>query len=304
IVTRGAENGKLVARLIPAGSPVYAWKQNDELKNGRRAGDEWLKDVAAHAGTRVLWPKTPEQLKDLNDWTRAVATADDLLAAMMEAEVIREAGNRKGESTELAETTQAPPFSLHCLPPACEAMARAVCETVRVLESLPGCCTLGFLSAAIGAGLQVKPGANRVTPGSLYILGSAESGSGKSETFRHLARPFLEFEAERVATWKSEMKPGLLVEYKILEAEIARLTKSVGNANGSIEREEIRTELKEKLAALDNVETKLRTPSLSCEDITGERLAVLLAHNDEQLASLSADAVAIVNILLGRYNKL
>ena len=91
IVTRGAENGKLVARLIPAGSPVYAWKQNDELKNGRRAGDEWLKDVAAHAGTRVLWPKTPEQLKDLNDWTRAVATADDLLAAMMEAEVIREA---------------------------------------------------------------------------------------------------------------------------------------------------------------------------------------------------------------------
>ena len=63
-------------------------------------------------------------------------------------------------------------------------------------------------------------------------------------------------------------------------------------------------ELKEKLAALEEVETKLRTPALSCEDVTGEKLAVLLAHNGEQLASLSADALAIVNILLGRYNKL
>src|SRR5439155_14611156 len=45
IVTRGAGNGALVAGLIPPGSSVYAWKQNDELKNGKRPGDEWLKVV-------------------------------------------------------------------------------------------------------------------------------------------------------------------------------------------------------------------------------------------------------------------
>ncbi|HEX9630594.1 MAG TPA: AAA family ATPase [Pyrinomonadaceae bacterium] len=90
IITLGSENGKLVARLIPAGTTVYAWKQNDELKNGKRAGDTWLKEVAAHAGTKVLWPKTPEQFKDLNDWTRAGASADDLFTTMMNAEVIRE----------------------------------------------------------------------------------------------------------------------------------------------------------------------------------------------------------------------
>src|SRR4030095_12039479 len=55
---------------------------------------------------------------------------------------------------------------------------------------------------------------------------------------------------------------------------------------------------------LDQIEAKLREPVLSCEDVTGKKLGVLLAHNDEQLASLSADALAIVNILLGRYNKL
>jgi hypothetical protein len=52
------------------------------------------------------------------------------------------------------------------------------------------------------------------------------------------------------------------------------------------------------------LKTKLRTPALSCEDVTGEKLAVLVAHNGEQMASLSADALAVVNILLGRYNKL
>jgi hypothetical protein len=90
IITRGAENGKLVAGLIPAEAIVYAWKQNDELKNGRRAGDEWLKDVAAHVGAKVLWAKTPEQFKDLNDWTRAGATADDLLSAILNAETVKE----------------------------------------------------------------------------------------------------------------------------------------------------------------------------------------------------------------------
>src|SRR5262249_3662490 len=74
-----------------AGATIYAWKQNDELKNGKRAGDGWLNDVATHAGAKVLWPKTPEQFKDLNDWTRAGATSEDLLAAMTSAEVVREA---------------------------------------------------------------------------------------------------------------------------------------------------------------------------------------------------------------------
>jgi hypothetical protein len=93
IITRGARNGKLVAGLVPAGATVYAWKQNDDvnLQTGKRAGDEWLTDITTHANAKVLWPKTPEQFKDLNDWMRAGATADDLVAAMANAEVIQQA---------------------------------------------------------------------------------------------------------------------------------------------------------------------------------------------------------------------
>jgi hypothetical protein len=230
-----------VAGLIWQGSTAYAWKQNDELKNGKRAGDEWLKAVVANTRAKVVWAKTPGQHKDVNDWLRGGATADDLLAAMMNAELICEA---KGETPEI---TQPQPFPVRCLGPVCEAMARVICDTVRVLESLPGCCILEVLSAAIGKGLQVKSGPNRVTCGNLYILASAESGSGKSETFRPTAKSFLDFEAQRVTAWKSEIKPGLLAEHKVLEAQIAALTKSAGKDNGSTN--EIREQLREKIAA-------------------------------------------------------
>src|SRR5262245_22425732 len=85
IITRGSGNGKFIDGLDPAKSTVYAWKQNDKinLQSGKCAGDEWIKAVAEHACAKVLWPRTPEQFKDLNDWTRAGATVDDLLAAMI-----------------------------------------------------------------------------------------------------------------------------------------------------------------------------------------------------------------------------
>src|SRR6266496_4101388 len=77
------------------------------------------------------------------------------------------------------------PFPLRCLPPAGAEMAEAICATERTPESLAGCCVLGNLSASVGAGLQVRSGPNRVTRGNVFIVASGESGSGKSETYRH-----------------------------------------------------------------------------------------------------------------------
>jgi hypothetical protein len=89
VCTRGASNGALVASVIPENATVYAWKQNDELKRGKRAGDEWLKAVVANTKCAVKSAKVPEQFGDLNDWTRDGATDKDLLAAMCAAEVVR-----------------------------------------------------------------------------------------------------------------------------------------------------------------------------------------------------------------------
>lgn len=85
IITLGAQNGKLVAELIPENSTVYVWTQNDS------AGEKWQKDICANTKATLKRARIPAPHKDLNDWTRAGANADDLLAATVNAEVVREA---------------------------------------------------------------------------------------------------------------------------------------------------------------------------------------------------------------------
>jgi len=199
---------------------------------------------------------------------------------------------------------EAKPFPTHCLPESVAAMARAIADTERTPAALAGVCTLGFLSASIGRGLQIQSGTARFTRGNVYLLASAESGSGKSESFRHAAKPFNEFEGGKLEAWRASTLPGLAAEKDILEAEMKKLQRDAGSAEGADKRGGIKAELEAKKAALAEVEAQLHAPAFTVEDVTTEKLASLLAANGETLASISPDAGAIVNNLLGRYSNL
>jgi hypothetical protein len=84
IITRGAGNGALVATALPPGATAYLFTQNDE------PGTKWEQAILADTKCTVKRVKIPAPHKDLNDWTRAGATDDDLLGAMNEAETLRE----------------------------------------------------------------------------------------------------------------------------------------------------------------------------------------------------------------------
>jgi len=211
-------------------------------------------------------------------------------------------GANAGADNGLPDSIQS--FPLNHLPPAARAMAEAIARTERTPETLAGCCVLGILSASIGAGLQVTSGSSRVTRGNLYLMPSAESGSGKSETFRHAAKPFFDCEREIIEKWEAEDLPGLQADADLLESEIAKLKTDASKGKSGMKREEIRDELKAKKKELTEIKDGLNSPRLCCEDVTSEKLAVMLAQNQEQIASVSPDAGSIVNNLLGRYSKL
>ena len=301
IATRGAGNAALCNGLIPEGVSVLAWPQNDE------AGKRWLDDLSTKVPVQVARAIVPEQFKDLNEWTKAGASAEDIYAAIFRNELVEKPeiaepvsetktdGANRDEPNEAAE-----PFPLQCLPPLVEAMAKEVCATERVPESLVGCCALGILSASIGAGLAVQSASNRVTRGNIYVLATAESGSGKSETFRHMAKPFQQFEMDRIERWKEQDRPDAIAKRELLEVDIKECKKQYAKERDN----DIGEEVKKFELEMEELEKRLDPPTLSCEDITTEKLADLLSKNDEQLASLSPDALSIVNILLGRYNKL
>ena len=98
IITRGASNGAFAAGLVPETSTVYVWTQNDP------AGEKWQNTTYANTKATVKRAKIPAPHKDLNDWTRAGATADDLLAAMANAKVVHGfegfAGSAGGQELE------------------------------------------------------------------------------------------------------------------------------------------------------------------------------------------------------------
>jgi hypothetical protein len=90
VVTRGAENGAAIRGMMPKGAEIYAWPQNDpesnrNATNGLTASERWQKAIRENAGSPVFMVVTPPQHKDLNDWGRADATADDYRRAMNEA---------------------------------------------------------------------------------------------------------------------------------------------------------------------------------------------------------------------------
>jgi hypothetical protein len=278
IITRGASNGRLVADAIPERAKVYVWPQNDS------AGEKWQRDICANTDAAVKRADIPAPHKDLNEWTLNGGTANDLLAAIVNAETIRTVEGFEGfETGQELEDENKDPFPLSSLPPLVEAMAKEVCATERVPESLAGCCALGILSASIGAGLEIQSAANRVTRGNVYVLASAESGSGKAETFRHMARPFQQFEIERVNAWREQDRADLVTRRTLVEVAIKKLKKKYAQACG-----DINAELKAYQLEVEELEKRLHAPILSCEDVTSEKLAILLSENDEQLASLSA----------------
>ena len=84
VVTRGAGNGALLTNVIAENAKVYLWTQNDA------AAEKWQRDICADVKVTMRHARIPAAHKDLNDWTRAGGTAEDLMTAMMDAEIIVE----------------------------------------------------------------------------------------------------------------------------------------------------------------------------------------------------------------------
>lgn len=311
IATRGASNGRLLAGRCRPDATVHAFAQNDP------AGEKWLAAVAAACGWKCGHVVTPTPHKDLNEWTKAGATADDLRKAIAEALPVAAIPTPDLHATPprkvskatitLPEDTgdeDAPPasFPLDALPPAMALLAAGVARTARVPDRLSGVCALGLVSAAIGAGIEVQSDTQRTTRGNLFLLVSAETGTGKSRTFEIIAAPLLDHQERWQERWRKESAPRLQSEIKILDREIGNLEKKAGKTTDSIERERMRGELEYKIAERDQLGRNSASPVILAQDATTERLTAMVEEQGEVLFSASSDCRKVVDNLMGRYS--
>jgi hypothetical protein len=310
VATRGAGNGRLLVGLCAPDALVYAFGQNDD------AGQKWLAAVAANSGRKTFQAITPPPYKDANDWTRAGATADEIRCAIADAQLVAistptelydaSAINVSMPAVVLPDEPDEPeaaPFPLDALTPIMAGITADVAKCERVTIALAAICVLGVGSAAIGAGMEVESAPDRYTRANLFILGSAESGSGKSQVFRRIAEPILEHQHNLIESFEKTTGPQLASEIGLLTQEIKRLgAKAAKESIAPADRERLLGVIQYKTARLTELKQAAMSPCVIVGDVTSEKLAVLLAGNHETLYSGSPEARQIVDVVCGRYN--
>jgi hypothetical protein len=108
VITRGAGNAKFAVAVVPQASTAYLWTQNDE------AGTKWERDFIANAKCACKRVKIPAH--DLNDWIRDGASSPDLLAAVIDAETLREPEKSWDDALAESEVTAAELHNLELMP--------------------------------------------------------------------------------------------------------------------------------------------------------------------------------------------
>ncbi len=313
VITRGAENGKLIAGLCATNATVYAFAQNDPPRENSKPtpAEKWLRDISAQCGCKCVRVVTPPEFKDPNDWTRAGVTAAVLDLAIREAQPVpcldvdlRAGRSTRGHQTDRDDEALSPPapFPTDALPAGIATIVRAVARSERVPEALPGVIALGILSASIGAGLEVQSSPHRTTRGNLFLLASAESGSGKSECFRLIAEPLLARQEQLCEHWRTTIGPKMQAEIRTLETQLKKLDRNIAKSQDPTELDRLKAEMEYKLARQAELKSQSTAPLLVAQDTTTERLAVLLQINDEVIFSTSPDARKLCDNLLGRYS--
>ncbi len=203
-------------------------------------------------------------------------------------------------STDTTDS-QTAPFPTVLLPDVMGNLIRECSASLGTPEALPAISALGVCSAAIGKGLIMRNGPNWITQANLYILGSARSGSGKSETAKIIANPIVNFQQEKLNHWKSTISPNIEAEIAINKIRINQLENSMRQKDDETKQSAIRDELKKELLEKSKLHEKSHEPSLLVADITSEKLALVLSRNAELIFSFSPDARQVLKIVSGLY---
>lgn len=209
------------------------------------------------------------------------------------------------EPDEASPTPARHPFPTDALPEPLQSMVRHAARQTNAPESLCAAAGLGIASAAMGSAYRVQSGHGRETPGNLYLLAFADSGTGKGQSFNVMAAPWHEAGNRMMEEWTEEERPRLLADLESANADLERGKKerrSNDTAEGAATAlETIREATKAKTAAEKALACE---PILNIGNSTAEAIVEALANSPgEASAIFSSEARDIVANLMGRYSK-
>lgn len=189
------------------------------------------------------------------------------------------------------ENVEVPPFPTDALPTWLGDFVRAEAEALQVPADLPGVLALAAVAASIGGKVRVLVSAGYSEPTNLYVAVAQEPGALKSAAFADATRPLRD--SEKALGEKVERER----DYAL--AEHARLQAELEAAKKAKQWEAV----KERLRDVREAEKAIPVPpTLVCDDVTPEALALVLAENGERVGLFSAEGGELFELMRGRYS--
>jgi len=177
---------------------------------------------------------------------------------------------------------------LDLMPPILGERARLCARERGLPVEIPLLVGLSAIATAMGKGLVVRSGRERFTRANLFILIGTASGVGKSEVFRDIFEPVLDFDADLTAWWQEEATVRARAGEELLKAQISGLRSTVRKCpDGNLR---IFRKLQKAVQMREVCARYYEAPGLVADDATSEALGELMGRSNETISTVSADA--------------
>ncbi|MCR8867473.1 YfjI family protein [Peribacillus frigoritolerans] len=224
----------------------------------------------------------------------------ELMAEYEAEKEVKKAERKKENQIEWQEPIQfddymLPPFPVDVFPRWLRNYVEGVAESTQTPIDAPGMAAISVLSTALTKRFYVRLTGEWSESLNTYTILALPPGNRKSSVFKALQEPITHYEKEereRLAREVSEQKANLKAKQKRLD----QLEKDYAKDGDQ-------TTLNEIYALTNEIEEQkiLSLPRFITEDVTPEKLADLMAENNEKMALLSAEGGGIFSIMAGRY---
>jgi len=206
------------------------------------------------------------------------------------------------ESQALADDEEAYPFPVDSLPPVMREMVQETCRAYSVPLALAAPCALSAVSVAIGAGVVIRSGNERILRGNTFSILLGESGSGKGETHKAIFKAIQEWESEKIEMFAKEITPQRQVEIRLLTEREGIIMKEV-KSNSGVATESQKTSLFEIAKEIKELELSSGDDgSIMTRNSTSERLVAMIGSKPAGAFSVvSEEAKDPLSIIFGRY---
>jgi len=192
-------------------------------------------------------------------------------------------------------------FPVGALPPWLRDYVEALAETTQTPIDLPAVIALAACCTAVAGKVEIEQKPGHIEPLNLYVAVALPPGSRKTAVFSRISYSIQAFERE-LARVAEPMIAEEREQMKVLSERLKKLRRDAAKASGE-EREEFEEECRQIAKEIDERERDAtHFPRLTTDDVTPEKLAVLIQDQGGRMAVWSPEGGEVFELMRGRYS--